>query len=178
MVLPALGFLANIGLASQGLGSIAKGAADAAKAMVNFPNILTAWSDGLTQSARKLSEFNGSLAASMAKLDMEKFKMNMGESAMLAPSMLELNKQVATMQKELQPARIAAEELKTIVSIKLVQLVTAAVAFLKYIPSLGPALERIEQQLSEKNVTGSPAETFLNNISAGIFDNFRNGPVK
>lgn len=163
----------GLGRLSSAIGSVH----DKFMAVLAVPENLGKWADSLVEGQRNLAEFNGQLAGAFAKFDLQQFQMNRAEAGALAGDMGPLLQEVSSLKRDLLPAKVAVEKLKAAVEVKVLQFLGVIVEMLNHLPWIGGILQEIEKDLQKEENVPIAASEFLDKVSRGVFDGWRNGPV-
>lgn len=176
----AIGFLANLGFASQGLkslGNAAGGTLGFIQAILGATNALSQWSGSLAESNRSMTKWNGQIAKSFAELDLQKMRMDRTEASIAAPGIDVLNKEVTAFQKEIEALKIASNMQWTTFKADFMRGLTFLFDIGQKATGMDEKLADIQKQIDKKAGVPTAAAKFLSDSSQGKFAGWRNKPI-
>lgn len=176
----AIGFLANLGLASQGLkslGNAAGGTLDFVHSILGATNALSQWSNSLAESNRDMVKWNGQIAKSFAELDLQKMRMERTEANIAAPGIDILNQEVAAFQKEIEALKIASNMQWTTFKADFMRGLTFLFDIAQKATGMDDKLAGIQKQIDKNTGTPTAAQKFLEDVNAGKFAGWRQKPI-
>lgn len=169
MPLPAIGILAQFGLASQGIQGLAQGAKNAAAAFVSLPNNVAAFGDSLVRGQESLREFSSTIAQGFGKLDVLERQLSYQQAAVTGDSTAALLQEVGDLKRNLAPFQALITKGFNQVATAVVNGLNGVIKMLEYMPEIAGWVEEIKLEMEKTTADPGAAVTFLNDIAAGKF---------
>ena len=113
--------------------------------------IVRSLTDRFTASNRELANWNGAIAASFNRLDLERMKLDVRQGAATSGTASELNRQFTELLREFQPVREGIGNIVNIVGINLVQLSRTVLECLKGIQDIFPGVKEVVKGIEDMN---------------------------
>lgn len=169
MPLPALGFLAQFGLASQGIQGLAQSAKNVAAAFVSLPNNVAAFGDGLVRGQEALRQFSGDIATAFGKMDVAERQLSYQQAAVTGEGTAALVNEVIELKRNLAPFQALITKGFNQVATVVVNGLNGVIKMLEYMPGIAGWVEEIKLEMEKTTADPGAAVTFLNDIAAGKF---------
>lgn len=117
-------------------------------ALLGTVALLKKFTFGLSESNRDLAKWNGALAASFARLDIQQMRMNIRTANATSGTGAELNRQLGEVLTEFQPIREDLGRLVNVVGISAAKGLKTAIEVLKVLADNVPAIKEIRDGLN------------------------------
>lgn len=131
--------------------------------------------ESLIENRREMGQFNGRIAGAYARLDFQKFKLDMSEANQTSGSTQLMVNELMQLRKDIQPFKVMITTLTNVYAVAVMRYIEALLKGMMLMPGIGEkiaeiagTLEEIEKDLKSKTDAGNTLDLkFMTDLASG-----------